>query len=312
MTPQTRQRALTHVPGAGTAPWWEGAVIYHIYPRSFRDGDGDGVGDLAGLRAELPYLRWLGVDAIWLSPFYASPAVDFGYDVADHTAVDPVMGDLADFDAVVAEAHRAGIRVLVDFVSSNTSVRHPWFADSRSSRDSPRRDWYVWADPSPGGGPPNNWISVFGGPAWTWDPHTGQYYLHSFLPEIPDLNWRNPAVEAAMLDVLRFWMDRGVDGFRIDAAEHLLKDPLLRDNPPATPVTGGHPKNLGEYDRLRHLYDRGHPDIHPLYRRIRRLLDEHRPGRRTWPSPRSCRSRGWGSTTGPASTAPRWTRSTCR
>ncbi|BCB76634.1 alpha-amylase family glycosyl hydrolase [Phytohabitans flavus] len=278
MTPQTEHRTLTRAARAGTAPWWEGAVIYHIYPRSFRDSDGDGVGDLAGLRAELPYLRWLGIDAIWLSPFYASPAVDFGYDVADHSAVDPAMGSLADFDAIVAEAHRAGIRVLVDFVGSNTSVRHPWFVESRSSRESPRRDWYIWADPGPGGGPPNNWISVFGGPAWTWDPQTAQYYLHSFLPEIPDLNWRNPAVETAMLDVLRFWMDRGVDGFRIDAAEHLLKDPLLRDNPPAAPVNDGHPKNLGEYDRLRHLYDRGHADIHPLYQRIRRLLDEHRPG----------------------------------
>ncbi len=261
-----------------TPDWWTGAVIYHIYPRSFHDSDGDGVGDLPGLRTRVPYLSWLGVDAIWLSPFYASPGVDFGYDVADHTAVDPLLGSLADVDAVIADAHRAGIRVMLDFVSSNTSTRHRWFVESRASRGSPRRDWYVWADPAPDGGPPNNWISVFGGSAWTWDPPTGQYYLHSFLPEIPDLNWRNPEVEAAMLDVLRFWMDRGVDGFRIDAAEHLLKDPELRDNPPAAPVTEGHPKNLGEYDSLRHLHDRGHPDIHPLYRRIRHLLDHHRPG----------------------------------
>lgn len=261
----------------GTPDWWTGAVIYHVYPRSFHDSDGDGVGDLPGLRARVPYLRWLGVDAIWLSPFYASPGVDFGYDVADHTAVDPLMGTLTDVDGLISDAHRVGIRVMVDFVSSNTSIRHSWFAESRASRSSPRRDWYIWADPAPDGGPPNNWISVFGGSAWTWDPPTGQYYLHSFLPDIPDLNWHNPDVEAAMLDVLRFWMDRSVDGFRIDAAEHLLKDPELRNNPPAPPVTGGHPKNLGEYDCLRHLHDRGHPDIHPLYRRIRHLLNSHHP-----------------------------------
>ncbi|GAA0990005.1 hypothetical protein GCM10009555_075070 [Acrocarpospora macrocephala] len=269
-----RPHALATAP---TTLWWEDAVIYHIYPRSFQDFDGDGIGDLGGLRQRLDYLSWLGVDAIWLSPFYASPAVDFGYDVADHCSVDLIMGTLDDFDALVEEAHRRGIRVLVDFVASNTSIRHPWFAESRGSRESGKRDWYIWADPGPGGGPPNNWIAVFGGSAWTWDETSGQYYLHSFLPEIPDLNWRNPQVEEAMLNVLRFWMDRGVDGFRIDAAEHVLKDARLRDNPAAAPVTGGHPKNLGEYDRLRHLHDRGHPDIHPLYRRIRRLLDEHRP-----------------------------------
>jgi alpha-glucosidase len=260
-----------------TPDWWTGAVIYHVYPRSFQDWNDDGVGDLPGLRARVPYLAWLGVDAIWLSPFYASPGVDFGYDVADHTAVDPRLGTLDDIDTLIADAHRVGIKVMVDFVASNTSVRHPWFVQSRAARASPRRDWYIWADPAPGGGPPNNWTAVFGGQAWTFDPPTGQYYLHSFLPDIPDLNWRNPDVEAAMLDVLRFWMDRGVDGFRVDAAEHLLKDPQLRDNPPAAPVTEGHPKNLGEYDLLRHLHDRGHPDIHPLYRRIRRLLDHHHP-----------------------------------
>lgn len=260
------------------APWWQDAVIYHIYPRSFRDTDGDGVGDLPGVIAGLDYLRWLGVDAIWLSPFYRSPGVDFGYDVAGHTEVDPALGTLADVDRLVAQAHERGIRVLLDFVSSNTSVQHPWFVESRGSRASAKRDWYIWRDPGPRGYP-NNWVAVFGGPAWTWDERTSQYYLHSFLPEIPDLNWRNPEVEAAMFDVLRFWLDRGVDGFRIDAAEHPLKDSHLRDDPPAPPKTGDPAKNLGEYDSLLHVHDRGHPDIHGLYRRVRTLLDEHVPGR---------------------------------
>lgn len=258
--------------------WWQEAVIYHIYPRSFRDTDGDGVGDLPGVIAGLDYLAWLGVDAIWLSPFYRSPAIDFGYDVADHTDVDPRLGTLADVDRLVAEAHGRGIRVLLDFVSSNTSTQHPWFRESRRSRSSAKRDWYVWRDPGPHGYP-NNWVAVFGGPAWTWDEATSQYYLHTFLSEIPDLNWRNPAVERAMLDVLRFWLDRGVDGFRIDAAEHLLMDPDLRDDPPAPAHEDGPAKNLGEYDALLHVHDRGHPDIHGLYRRIRRLLDEHVPDR---------------------------------
>ena len=213
------------------------------------------------------------------SPFYASGDADFGYDVTDHCAVDPRMGDLATFDALLAEARARGLRVLVDYVPNHTSIEHPWFADSRTSRQAARRDWYVWADPRRDGGPPNNWRSVFGGSAWTRDPPTGQYYLHSFLGEQPDLNWRNPDVEAAMLDVLRFWMDRGVDGFRIDAAEHLLADPELRDNPPSE--TGDpQAKRLGEYDTQRHLHDRGHPDVHALYRRIRRRLDRHPSGPR--------------------------------
>jgi len=278
MTTRMRNRRQAEESASVTA-WWNGAVIYHIYPRSFCDTTGDGVGDLPGVLSRLPYLRWLGVDAIWLSPFYDSPGVDFGYDVADHTAVDPRMGTLAGTDALIDQAHRMGIRVLLDFEATNTSSRHPWFVESRSSRRSAKRDWYIWADPAADGGPPNNWLSIFGGPAWTWDHHTGQYYLHTFLPEIPDLNWRNPAVEAAMLDILRFWMDYAIDGFRIDSAEHLLKDPLLRDNPPATPVTIGYPKNLGVYDTQRHLHDRGHPDLHPLYRRIRHVLDTYRPGR---------------------------------
>lgn len=266
----TLARNEQSVPAIEARPWWEDAVIYQIYPRSFQDSDGDGVGDLEGVRRRLPYLRWLGVDAIWLSPFYRSPMRDFGYDVADHTDVDPVFGSIDDVDALIAGAHELGLRVLLDYVPNHTSDQHHWFAASRSSRSSPHRDWYVWRDPAPGGGPPNNWISVFGGPAWTLDEATGQYYLHSFLPEQPDLNWRNPDVERAMLDVLRFWIDRGVDGFRIDAAEHVLKDPQLRDNPPSPDAATAR----REYDTQIHRHDRGQRDAHALYRRIRRLLDE--------------------------------------
>jgi alpha-glucosidase len=257
--------------------WWETGVVYEIYPRSFADGDGDGVGDLPGITSRLDYVAWLGVDAVWIAPFYRSPMADFGYDVSDHTEVDPLFGTLADFDALLAEAHRLGIRVLIDYVPNHTSEQHPWFVAARSSRDNPKRDWYVWRDPAPEGGPPNNWISMFGGPAWEWDEQTGQYYLHSFLKEQPDLNWRNPALREQMLDVLRFWLDRGVDGFRIDVVQFVAKDPEFRDNPPnPEPERLAH---LGEWRHQLHLYDHGHPDLHPIYREIRRLLDSF-PGER--------------------------------
>src|SRR6476661_5903882 len=193
--------------------WWEREAIYEIYVRSFQDSDGDGIGDLAGITRRIPYLRWLGVGAIWLTPFYESPLRDFGYDVSDHTAIDPTFGTLADFDRLVAEAHRNDVRVVVDYVPNHTSDLHPWFAESRASRESPKRDWYIWRDEDP----PNNWRSMFGGSAWTRDDGSGQSYYHAFLREQPDLNWRNPAVREAMLDVLRFWIDHGVDGFRVDA-----------------------------------------------------------------------------------------------
>jgi alpha-glucosidase len=213
-------------------PWWEPGVIYQVYPRSFADSNGDGTGDLGGVINRLDYLSWLSVDAIWLSPVFRSPMKDFGYDISDYCDVDPVFGALADLDALVEEAHRRGIRVILDFVPNHTSDQHPWFIESRSSRSNPRRDWYVWHDGRDDGSPPNNWLAMFGGSAWAWDERTKQYYYHAFLPEQPDLNWRNPAVRAAMYDVLRFWLDRGVDGFRIDVITHLVEDAQLRDNPP--------------------------------------------------------------------------------
>lgn len=245
--------------------WWRDAVIYQVYPRSFQDTNRDGIGDLEGVRRRLPYLSELGVDAVWLSPFYPSPMADFGYDVADYCNVDPIFGTLGDFDRLVGDVHSAGLKLIVDWVPNHTSDRHPWFEASRSSRGNSKRDWYVWADPRPDGSPPNNWQSVFGGSAWEWDDVTGQYYLHSFLAEQPDLNWRNPEVEAAMFDVLRFWLDRGVDGFRMDVVSFIMKDPELRDDPEP-------PSDLP-------LNSRAHPDVHPVFRRIRTLLDSYDPPR---------------------------------
>jgi hypothetical protein len=213
-------------------PWWESAVIYQVYPRSFQDSDGDGIGDLAGIERRLDYFVDLGVDALWLSPIFSSPQADFGYDVSDYCGIDPLFGDLAAFDRLLAAAHARSLKLLLDLVPNHSSDRHPWFIESRSSRANPKRGWYIWRDPALGGGPPNNWISDFGGPAWTFDPATGQYYYHAFLPQQPDLNWRNPEVRAAMLDVLRFWFGRGVDGFRIDVLWHIGKHADFPDNPP--------------------------------------------------------------------------------
>jgi alpha-glucosidase len=253
--------------------WWRSGVVYHIYPRSFCDRSGDGVGDLAGIIDKLPYLEELGVDAIWISPFYPSPMADFGYDISDYTGVDPLFGDLATFDRLVAEAHARGLRVIVDFVPNHSSDRHPWFLESRASRDNPKRDWYVWADPRPDGSPPNNWLSVFGGGAWEWDAATGQYYLHSFLKEQPDLDWRNPRVREAMFDALRFWLDRGVDGIRIDAVLRVMKDPAMRDNPPNPGHASSMHRAMGEFDSQLHVHDTAHPDIHEVFRALRQLLD---------------------------------------
>ncbi len=246
-------------------------MIYQVYPRSFQDSDGDGVGDLAGITARLDYLERLGVDALWLSPIYPSPMADFGYDVADYCAVDPLFGDLAGFDALLAAAHARGLKVLLDFVPNHTSSEHPWFVESRASRDHPRRDWYIWRDPAPDGGPPNNWISDFGGSSWEWDPATGQYYLHAFLKEQPDLNWRNPQVRAAMAQVLRFWFARGVDGFRIDVLWHCIKALDFRDNPPNPEYR----PELGEKLKVLQLHSTDQPEVHQLAHVFRQLADEY-------------------------------------
>ncbi len=265
-------------PRAAQPPWWQRGVVYQVYPRSFQDSNGDGVGDLPGITARLDHLAWLGVDAVWISPFYPSPMKDFGYDVADYTGVDPIFGTLGDFDRLLAAAHARGLRVIVDWVPNHSSDQHPWFRASRSSREDPHRDWYVWRDPKPDGSPPNNWLSVFGGPAWTLDPRTGQYYLHSFLAEQPDLNWRSPELRRAMLDTLRFWLERGVDGFRIDVAHYILKDPELRDNPPNPGAAEFH-KPMGQYGTQLHLHDRNHADTHQVYREVRKLLESFGPER---------------------------------
>jgi alpha-glucosidase len=259
----------------GTPAWWASAVIYQIYPRSFQDSGSDGVGDLPGITSRLGYLRnTLGVDAIWISPFFPSPMADFGYDVSNYVDVDPLFGSLADADELVATAHRLGLKVIIDWVPNHSSDKHPWFAESRSSKENPKRDWYVWEDPAPDGGPPNNWLGMFGGVAWEFDATTQQYYLHTFLKEQPELNWRSPDLEAAMHTTLRFWLDRGIDGFRVDVAHFIMKDPEMRSNPPsdAAHLDG---KLKHHYDVQEHIYDKAHPDVHGAHARIRSVLDEY-------------------------------------
>lgn len=261
-------------PSPGSEPhreWWRGAVIYQIYPRSFADTNGDGIGDLKGITAHLDHVASLGVDAVWISPFYPSPMKDFGYDVADYCDVDPVFGTLADFDVLLARAHALGLKVVVDQVWSHTSDRHSWFQASRQDRTNPYADWYVWADARADGAPPNNWQSVFGGPGWTWDARRGQYYQHNFLPEQPQLNGRNPAVQEALLAVGRFWLDRGVDGFRLDAVNFMIGDPALRDNPPLPP--GG--KRTRPFDFQDKIHNQSSPDILPFLERVRALTDSY-------------------------------------
>ncbi|MEM9395467.1 MAG: alpha-amylase family glycosyl hydrolase [Pseudomonadota bacterium] len=257
--------------------WWRGAVIYQIYPRSFQDSNGDGIGDLPGITQRMPYIASLGVDAIWISPFFISPMKDFGYDVSDYCDVDPMFGTLRDFDALVEAAHAHGLRVMIDLVLSHTSDQHPWFAESRTQRDGEKSDWYVWADPKPDGTVPNNWLSVFGGSAWQWDARREQYYLHNFLASQPDLNFHNVDVQEALLDVARFWLERGVDGFRLDTVNFFVHDALLRDNPPLPPEDRNESiaPRVNPYNHQRHLYSKNQPENLEFLAKFRGVMNEY-------------------------------------
>lgn len=257
------------------ADWWRGAVIYQIYPRSYQDSNGDGIGDLLGIVRRLPHIAGLGADAIWISPFFTSPMKDFGYDIADYRDIDPMFGSLADFDQVIETAHALGLKVMIDLVFSHTSDQHIWFQESRSSRDNPKSDWYVWAEPKPDGTVPNNWLGMFGGSAWHWDTRREQYYLHNFLTSQPDLNHHNPDVQQALLDTAHFWLDRGVDGFRLDVVNYYMHDEQLRDNPPLPPEQRNDstaPK-VNPYNHQLHLYDKNHPKNLEFIRKLRTLMN---------------------------------------
>lgn len=251
--------------------WWQEGVIYQIYPRSYQDSNNDGIGDLPGILKRLDYLKELGVTAVWLSPIYPSPMADYGYDISDYQGIHPLFGTEADFDTLLDEVHKRGLKLILDLVPNHTSDQHPWFLESRSSRDNPKRDWYIWRDANPDGSPPNNWLSVFGGPGWEWDETTGQYYYHAFLKEQPDLNWRNPEVRKAMFDVMRFWLKKGVDGFRVDVMWHMIKDDQLRDNP----VNPAYQPHMATYEQLLPVYSTDQPEVHDLVLEMRRVMDEY-------------------------------------
>ncbi|TCP89152.1 alpha-glucosidase [Rhizobium sp. PP-CC-2G-626] len=257
--------------------WWRGAVIYQIYPRSYQDSNDDGIGDLKGITRRLPYIASLNVDAIWISPFFTSPMKDFGYDVSNYNGVDPIFGLLSDFDDLIAEAHRLGIRVMIDLVLSHTSDQHPWFAESRSSRFNPKADWYVWSDSKPDGTPPNNWMSIFGGSAWAWDPTRLQYYMHNFLTSQPDMNLHNTEVQDALISVERFWLERGVDGFRLDTINFYFHDLQLRDNPALAPErrNANTAPAVNPYNYQEHLYDKNRPENIAFLQRFRAVMDEY-------------------------------------
>ena len=256
-------------------PWWREAIIYQVYPRSYLDTNGDGVGDLPGITAKLDYIASLGVDIVWLSPFFKSPMKDFGYDIADYCDVDPLFGTLADFDALVAKAHSLGLKIMIDQVMAHTAENHPWFVESRSSRDNPKADWYVWSDPLPDGNPPNNWLSVFGGSAWQWDSRRKQYYMHNFLVNQPQVNFHNPAVQQAHLDSLRFWLERGVDGVRMDACNFHFHDQTLQSNPPALVRDTSTVTDVNPYGMQAHIHDKTQPENIAFLQRLRKLLDEY-------------------------------------
>jgi alpha-glucosidase len=256
-------------------PWWKSAVFYQIYPRSYADSNGDGIGDLKGISARLPYLSRLGVQAVWLSPFFKSPMKDFGYDVSDYKDVDPMFGTVSDFKALVEEAHRLGLKVMIDQVLSHTSDQHPWFKESRSSRDNPRADWYVWADAKPDGTPPNNWLSIFGGSAWQWDTGRNQYYMHNFLVSQPDLNFHCPAVQEAILDAVSFWCELGVDGFRLDTANFYFHDAKLRDNPGRGGASGNPAvQDFNPYSWQKHQFDKSQPENLEFLKRLRQCVNQ--------------------------------------
>ena len=256
-------RAMNHL-------WWQTGIIYQIYPRSFQDTNSDGVGDLSGVVQRLDYLKWLGIDAVWISPIYPSPMADFGYDISDYENIHPLFGSLDDFDQLLSEVHQRDMKMILDFVPNHTSDQHPWFIESRSSRDNPKRDWYLWKDAAEDGSLPNNWLSVFGGPAWEWDENTQQFYYHAFLKEQPDLNWRNPDVQEAMLNTMRFWLKRGVDGFRVDVMWHMIKDKQFRDNP----SNSHYQSHMATYEQLLPFYSTDQPEVHDIVSRMRNVLDE--------------------------------------
>ncbi|MHA4739088.1 alpha-amylase family glycosyl hydrolase [Dyadobacter sp. MSC1_007] len=266
------ENALTNTAGQSDYFWWQTGTIYQIYPRSFCDSDGDGVGDLQGIITKLDYLQWLGIDCIWLSPIFPSPMADFGYDISDYKGIHPLFGTMADFDELVGEVHSRNMKILLDLVPNHTSDQHPWFIESRSSRTNPKRDWYLWQDAREDGGLPNNWLSVFGGPAWEWDEATGQYYYHAFAVQQPDLNWRNPEVQQAMLDVMRFWLEKGIDGFRVDVMWHMIKDLQLRDNPALTNLLPGTENR--PYYQFAQVYSTDQPEVHDIVRMMRALTDK--------------------------------------
>ena len=250
--------------------WWQTGIVYQIYPRSYQDSNGDGIGDLPGITRRLDHIARLGVNTVWISPMYPSPMADFGYDVSDYCGINQMFGTMADFDHLLSEAHVRGLKVILDLVPSHTSHLHPWFLESQSNRDNPKRDWYIWRDPKPDGSPPNNWLSVLGGPAWTFDEKTGQYYMHSFLREQPELNWRNPQVRSTIYNAMRFWLDKGIDGFRVDVITRMIKDDQFRDEPPNPDWNGVNP-----YDSLLHIYTKNIPEVHTIAREMRALLEQY-------------------------------------
>ena len=267
----TKKKEHSNEKGPQKHLWWQREIIYQIYPRSFQDTNGDGIGDLQGIIQRLDHLQWLGTNIVWISPIYPSPMADFGYDISDYRGIHEIFGTMQDFDKLLEEIHNRGMKLILDLVPNHTSDQHPWFLESKSSRDNPKRDWYIWKDAKPDGDPPNNWLAMFGGTAWEWDEKTQQYYYHAFLKEQPDLNWRNPEVQQAMFDMMRFWLDKGVDGFRVDVMWHMIKDDQFRDNP----KNPDYEEHMSTYQKLLPVYSTDQPEVHDIVRKMRAVLDEY-------------------------------------